>query len=601
MKQSEEALNSIKFAFRHGQFDQAAVSLERLRAESGLSPGQLSQLGYAYTMLQQLREGEKCFREAAEVAPGPQTWSNLGNILRLRGKYEEAAEIINRALEKEPSNTDAQTNLALIYRQLRRHREAIEILHSLPAMSVETLLELSINYRIVGQAENALSCQQSAYHMAPEDPKVLLQLAICLEMTGSRDSAISHLKYAASIDPENIEVLSQLAHLMELTGDVDNCAQICQKFSPLESSNTLAQHVRARLKFREKDYAGTIEILDQMEVPESDSQLQQQRFTLYGKCFDKLGEYERAWQSFTQANLISQSDSGNPGLMNAFYRQLKLLGKAPADAERKQAVVAGQNGLHACGDSPVFIVGLPRSGTTLLGYLLGSLPGVMVLDEERLFFNSVLKVLGTNDAEKLLTISEQQSAEIAENYRSLSKEKNYSENRILIDKDPLNLVNVEVIGKVFPRARFLYISRHPYDVALSLYMQNFAERSVLSQCNTIQHCVRFCGEILSTWDQIESRALVNIFKLSYEDFVADPDSHIKRISAWMGEAPADQAIEPEQDILSRIRTPSYVQVTEPVNRSGVCRWKHYSQFLTEEVMEPLKKWTRTYDLNHSGK
>jgi tetratricopeptide (TPR) repeat protein len=600
MIKSEEALNAIKAAFRHGHFDQAAVLLERLRAEFGLSPGQLSQLGYAYTMLQRLEEGEKCFREAAEIAPGPQTWSNLGNILRLLGNFEEAAEFINRALEKDPSNTDAQTNLALIYRQLRRHREAIEILRSLPAMSVETLLELSINYRIVGQVENALSCQQSAYHLAPEDPKVLLQLAICLEMTGSRDSAISHLKKAASIDPQDIEVLSQLAHLMELSGDVDNCAQLCQKIAPLDSSNVLAQHVQARLKFRGKDYAGTIETLDQMEVPESDRQLQQQRFTLYGKCLDKLGEYERAWQSFTQAKLISESDSGNPGLMNAFYRQLKLLGAAPADAAGKQAARAGHNGLKAGGDSPVFIVGLPRSGTTLLGYLLGKLPGVMVLDEERLFFNSALKVLGTNDAESLLAISEQQAEEIAGNYRSLSKEKNYSENRILIDKDPLNLVNVEVIGKVFPRARFLYISRHPYDVALSLFMQNFAERSVLSQCNTIEQCVRFCREVLNAWVQIESRDRVNLYKLSYEDFVTDPDSHIRKISAWMGEVPADQETEPEQNILARIRTPSYVQVTEPVNQSGVYRWKHYSKFLTEDVMAPLKKWTTAYEPGHSG-
>ena len=600
MKQSEEALNAIKFAFRHGQFDQAAVSLERLRAESGLSPGQLSQLGYAYTMLQQLGDGEKCFREAAEIAPGPQTWSNLGNILRLRGKYEEAAEIINRALKKEPSNTDAQTNLALIFRQLNRHQEAIEILRSLPALSVENLLELSINYRMERQTENALSCAQHAYHLASEDPKVLLQLAICLEMNDSRDSAISHLKNAALIDLKNIEVLSQLAHLMELTGDVDNCAQLCQKIAQLESSNILAQHVQARLKFRDKDYAGTIETLDQMEVPESDSQLQQQRFTLYGKCFDKLGEYERAWQSFTQANLINQSQSSNPDLMDTFYRQLKLLASSPADSHRKQAAATEQNAMDTRGDSPVFIVGLPRSGTTLLGYLLGKLPGVMVLDEERLFFNSVLKVLGTNDAEKLLTISGQQAEEIAGNYRSLSKEKNYSENRILIDKDPLNLVNVEVIGKVFPRARFLYISRHPYDVALSLFMQNFTERSILSQCNTIEQSVRFCREVLNTWDQIESRDLVNIFKLSYEDFVADPESHIEKISAWMGEIPTDQGIEPDQDILSRIRTPSYVQVTEPVNRSGVYRWKHYGQFLTEEVMEPLKKWTTAYELSHSG-
>ena len=131
-------------------------------------------------------------------------------------------------------------------------------------------------------------------------------------------------------------------------------------------------------------------------------------------------------------------------------------------------------------------------------------------------------------------------------------------------------------------------------------MQNFAERSVLSQCNTIEQCVRFCQEVLNAWVQIESRDQVNIYKLSYEDFVTDPDSHIRKISAWMGEVPADQETEPEQNILSRIRTPSYVQVTEPVNRSGVYRWKHYSKFLTEDVMEPLKKWTTAYEPGHSG-
>lgn len=580
---NQDARNAVGPPLQAGRFDRAASLLEQQAEEGPLNAGQLTQLGYCYTMLGRAAEAEQPFREAARQSPGVQTLSNLGNLLRLTAKYAEAAEATERALALDPTHADARNNLALIYRQLGRHAEAVSLLESLASSALENLLELSINHRMLRQPEKALEYAQLAFQQGPGNPDALLQLAISLEANEQRDAAIGHLEKAAMLAPQNGEIMTQWAHLLELSGKVEDSARICQDIEDRGLSSTLSGQVRARLQFREKNYREAIRILDGLDRAGSDWQLDQQILSLYGKCHDKLGRYEQAWSCFSRAGELGRRHAGNPRLLELFFDQLGQLaeGAATPPGENRAA------GEGPRSNAPVFIVGLPRSGTTLLGYLLGKQAGMTVLDEERLFFTAALRVLGGNSAEKLLGMNERQAAEIAGHYWALAREKGYVDGRTLVDKDPLNLVNVEIIGRVFPQARFICVSRHPCDVALSIFMQNFAERSVLAQCNTMSQAALFCRAVLDAWEAIARRADIELFRLHYEDFVTDPERHLEAMTRWCGGTAGNLDAESGDDILARIRTPSYLQISEPVNRGGVGRWKHYQAFMQPEVLQPL--------------
>ncbi len=253
--------------------------------------------------------------------------------------------------------------------------------------------------------------------------------------------------------------------------------------------------------------------------------------------------------------------------------------------------------------SPIFIVGFPRSGTTLLEQMLDAHPALQSMDE-RPFFNILADDLiqqGAHLPHDLGRLSQPDCDELRRRYTALvcSKiQRRWSAQ--LVDKNPLNMLWVPFIQRLFPQAKFILALRHPCDVLLSCYMQNFRSGVLVAASASLQRLAEAYVVAMQSWlhhvEVFQPRVLVS----RYEDLVADLPVHSRRIAQFLEleDATPLERFDAHAREKGYIATPSYTQVIEPVNRKGINRWQRYRREFEPvlPILEPmLQHWDYTTD------
>jgi hypothetical protein len=230
--------------------------------------------------------------------------------------------------------------------------------------------------------------------------------------------------------------------------------------------------------------------------------------------------------------------------------------------------------------SPVFIVGFPRSGTTLLEQMLDAHPGFQSMDEQPLFsiLSDRLGGFGVEIPKYLHRLSQRDCDELRKDYWELVCDKiprNWSAQ--LVDKNPLNMLWLPMIHRLFPDAKFILALRHPCDVILSCYMQNFHSKPLAAACVNLQRLAMAYVRAMEHWllhaDLFKPRVLIS----RYEDLIDNFSIQTKLLAKFL-EVDDDMPLRGfAQHARSKgyIGTPSYTQVIQPVNRRGLNRWKSY--------------------------
>jgi hypothetical protein len=232
------------------------------------------------------------------------------------------------------------------------------------------------------------------------------------------------------------------------------------------------------------------------------------------------------------------------------------------------------------GDSPIFVVGFPRSGTTLLEQMLDAHPGLQSMDENP-FFNRLLGLLANHDRrilDDLSVLQQYDCDELRKRYHQMVSERiKRNWDARLVDKNPLNMHWMPIMYRLFPKAKFILAVRHPCDVILSCYMQSFRSSSLAAACSTLERLAHAYVETMNRW--LED---VNVFQPSvrvsrYEDLVADFPRQVSDIAGFLELSDASPMLQFDQHARNKsyIATPSYSQVIEPINRKGVNRWHNY--------------------------
>ena len=248
-------------------------------------------------------------------------------------------------------------------------------------------------------------------------------------------------------------------------------------------------------------------------------------------------------------------------------------------------------------DSPIFIVGFPRSGTTLLEQMLDAHPGLQSMDENP-FFNRLADKLKSHDAgimDKLEQLRQRDCDELRKLYLIMVSEKiSRRWQAQLIDKNPLNMLWLPLIYRLFPRAKFILAVRHPCDVILSCYMQNFRSSILGAACANLQRLAAAYVGAMDYWLRNVDIFQPDVLVSRYEDLVTDFPGHTARIAHFLGLDDAAPMLRFDQHARDKgyIATPSYDQVIEPVNRKGMNRWTRYQQEfdLVLPTIEPMLRF-----------
>ena len=250
------------------------------------------------------------------------------------------------------------------------------------------------------------------------------------------------------------------------------------------------------------------------------------------------------------------------------------------------------------GDSPIFIVAFPRSGTTLLELMLDAHPGLATMDEQPFLQKAVLQFsrVGLKYPEALKDATPDQLAAIRQHYWSLvSRKVRLRPGQRLIDKNPLNMLRLPAIRRLFPNAQVLMAIRHPCDVIVSNFFQHYRAPEFVRLCRDLPTLALGWRKAFDYWYQQADIVKPRIHEVLYESFVADFAGQARDIARFLELEWHDAMLEPGQHARDKgyISTPSYSQVVQPVNSKAVGRWRRYvfaMEPVLAEVRPYLERW-----------
>lgn len=547
---SEDASYHASLAEAYWALGELARAAECCRTALRLRPGDpeiLCNLGSTLVDQSEIDAGIGHFREALAARPGfGVAHHNLANALRIKGEKAEALMHFRKAARAMPDNAEVRNALgqALLERgepneAFAEFREAVRLRPSF----AQAVSNLGGTLRELGRLEEAQACYREANRLQPNLAAAWVGSGGILEELGESEHATTAYRNALLADPQQPGALARLATLLRDRLPENDRTKI---------ENLLAQPGLA---------------------PERRWPLQ---FAL-AQVLDGLGDYQRAADLTLEANALRLADLKKQGrgydpLAHAAFVDELISAFTPEYFERVHGF-----GLET--ERPVFVVGLPRSGTTLTEQILASHPQVFGAGELRLARDSFEALAGVSETRPPLRVllddlGPQTARSLARRHLDALEALSGSADRV-VDKMPENLLYLGLIATLFPRARLIHCRRDLRDVALSCWMTNFTQLRWAS--NPLHIASRFAQaeRLLAHWKRVLPIAILEV---DYETMVDDLPSVARALVAWCGLDWNPACLE-FHTTRRPVRTPSASQVRKPVYRSSIGRWKNYEPFL----------------------
>ncbi len=437
------------------------------------------------------------------------------------------------------------------------------------ATTTTALIEQAWRHMQQDQPEQALVLAERVLAAEPQNVSAIACRAMAQwGVLGENAQSLADMRRAVELAPDVSALRHNFGKVLTEAGRVDEAAAHFRAALALNPRDALAfWGLTQNSRMRDADLVGAMEALH------GDATVAglEREFLAYGlaKAFDDLGEPEKAMAYATEGNrLIGRP--WNPAGGDARLAELRQL----ADADAFRSYKKSGHPTRA----PLFIVGMPRSGTTLIETILARHKDVLALGESR-------QIALAHDAADRFRVAGQidVSARLGRDWLKARAEilvRDWTKRRsgfaVVTDKMPDNAFALGLIWQLFPRARVIYARRHPLDVGVSNYMIRFANgHGFTTRLDWIGVRSRHLAETMDVW----KRALdLPILDVHYERLVAEPEAEIRRMVDFAGLDWTDDFLTPEQATRS-VGTASQWQVRQPIYTSSVARWKRYEPWL----------------------
>ena len=538
----------------------SAAAVGVLKAEPR-NPDALHLIGLVALGRGDAEKAEKFIAAAAALMPRhANVWVNLGNAQRDQGKGEEALISYLRAEAIDSSYPEIYLNRGQLYQDTSRYEEAIA--------DFERLIELRPN-------------EASSYMRASAAAAAAGMFREALSF-GHRAMAV------LDIVPPQIKAVVATTH--ERLGELDAAISLAAEALAEDSSNAAALRTwsKARRRQRKHDQAlltelrTRLELLDTGTISRSEARL---TYAELAQICDEQGDAAAAFSYFTRMN---DATSGLPELKHVNLRKFaddveKLIETFVPDFVNSWAPVPENEKEAGHASPPVFLVGFPRSGTTLLDQILDAHPDVQVFEERPLLREVRNTIAGYPRGIAKLTETDRQALRQIY-WEALRKEGALLEQKTVINKMPLDSIHAGLVHRIFPEARIIFALRHPADCVLSCFMQDFVPNGAMVNFLTLEGSARFYDRVFTLWQRYRELLPLNVQEVRYENLVADLRAEVEPMLSFLDLDWNDAVSNPAAHALARgtIRTPSYSQVTQPIYSTATERWRRY-----EEQMKPV--------------
>lgn len=499
-------------------------------------------LGLCHERLNAQGAAAECFRRAIDLNPRHESACiRLGASLMARGKIPEAEACYRQMCSIWPDHADARFGLGFICNKQFKYDEA------------------EVHFR-------------SAIKSRPDFCAACTALGISLRYQGKLEEAMASLQRALELEPDDLDALLEKASLLETLGDHDACHALLQ---PLIEHGV--EHPRVAIIYaalaRRFNCRGEAKFMLQNQLERDDLAASQQmnlRFAM-GKLCDELGDYDAAFPHYRLANLLAHRGFDAGANRTQFDRVIHAYSAAK---QRIRPRASNRSEL------PVFIVGMPRSGTSLVEQILASHPsvhGAGELWDINQIAASLPNRLGVpvSYPQCLDSLTQNSADAIAENH--LEKLAGLAPGAARVtDKMPHNFMNLGLIEILFPQAVVIHCVRDPRDTCLSCYFQYFGGSHDYAQ--DLAGLGAYYNQYLRLMEHWKSVLRIPILEVRYEDLIADQESLSRAMVEFCGLEWDDRCLRFHES--GRIaKTASYDQVRRPIYSQSIGRWSHYEKHL----------------------
>jgi len=584
----EDAILAAIYAQRRGDLARAAALCQQVLQRQPEHADALNHLGRALNNLGRRDEALACLRRSTELQPlNPESWHNLGHVLRALGRLVEALPAYRQALQLRPAYRSAVLNLGKTLLALDRPSEALPALQpwlDAHPRDVEALVETGMSWQLQGRSDEGEACYRRALAIDPQHAPAWLYLGTLLNERKDGEGAGAALKQAVRLLPDDAEAWAQLAIWHEAENDLDGMAEPLRRGLLINPRHPLLLMEAARRERRIGHPEAAVDKLRALSPQGLRARQQQAYWFELARNLDRCDRIDEAWGAFVEGNrhakLALAMRPANVAAMPDLLERLRAW--RPQATERWQADEQ---------PAPIFLLGFPRSGLTLLNTMLGCHSDISSL-EERPTIEACVRALAESPAgypQALDALAPVDLADLRGTYRQQVRHFLVGEPRpVLVDMFPLRTLYVATIARLFPGAKVVFMQRHPADVVLSNFMQEYSINDATVHCFDIQDAARFYADTLAYWNDDGRQLPLSIHELRYEDLIAEPEQTLRRLLQslelpWQ-DAVLEGHVERARDV--RSHTSSYHQIAEPLYDRSVDRWRRYRRHL-EPVLELL--------------
>ena len=485
-----------------------------------------------------------------------------------------------------------------------RHEEAVELLKRARALAPRdphVLNSLGVCLKALGQLDSALQAYEAAIRADPRLAAAHFNRGAVLDDLNDLPAAKAAYERAAALDRTYVEPVAALAWLAAQAGDVAGARGHGERALALSPSNVLARMALASAELQDKNLAAAAAWLAALQQEPSLGPINRSIVLgLIGDLRDAEGRPDQAFAAYQASNAEVKALNARrfavPGQESALGRTLRLAAwfqTAPAEPWKDAPPArprAGDPAMH------VFLVGFPRSGTTLLENVLAAHPQVLSLEEKDCLAPAMAAYFSSDDGlERLARIGPGEALRQRESYwgavRSFGVE---PRGRVFIDKMPLASINLPIIAKLFPGARILFAWRDPRDVVLSCFRRRFGMNPSMYQLLTLEDAAAYYDAVMRLCELYRELLPLPQHLVRYESLVEDFEGVSKTACSFL-DLEWDRGL---HDFAARARTrgittPSAAQVARGLNRDGEGAWRRYRAQM-EPVLPVLQPWVERF-------
>ena len=532
----------------------AALNTSRQSAATQSPPQtKMNELISLYNQRQLAEVIERAYTLTKQYPKVLELWKLLGAAAAQTGQLAQAVNAFQKVISIKPDDFQAHNNMGIA---LQRQ----------------------------GKTEEAINAYKKALVIKPNYAQAYNNMGNALQQQTNLGEAVKAYEKAILIKPDYAEAWTNGAEALENWNKLEQLALWLERaFQILEQVPSDIRFMKAKLLWRNKKTQEAIKLISNIDFETIKPIRKQSYLNLKAKCYDASKEYDLAYNCFKHMNSFAiKTDDYSRLDPESYFQNIReqLVSLKSDSLENQVNHITEQNDFV-----PVFLVGFPRSGTTLLDTILRSHSSIDVVEEQPLISlaEAFIKKSGFHEIGQALPQRVISGARKA--YRTeLEKHEDHTGNKsILIDKLPLNLLQIPLIQKLYPRAQYILALRHPLDTILSCWMQNFKLNPAMANMVDLDRIVEFYCVAMETFQICRAKYNLSVHEIRYEDLLENLSGETSRLLKFLGLDWEPQMENYQATALQRgrINTPSYSQVVQPIYKDAKYRWLNYEKYLRQ--------------------